>query len=63
MIENLISPQMRDWKHTYDASFGPNSFLKPPLPLLNKFTQRPQKREKKKGATPTLQGGKRRVEY
>jgi len=42
---------------------GPNSFLKPPLPLLNKFTQRPQKREKKKGATPTLQGGKRRVEY
>jgi hypothetical protein len=53
---------MLDWKHTYDASFGPNSFLKPPLPLLNKFTQRPQKK-KKKGATPTLQWGKRRVKY
>jgi hypothetical protein len=55
---------MLDWKHTYDASFGPNSSLKPPLPLLNKFTQRPQKK-KKKGchSLPHFNGGKRRVEY
>jgi hypothetical protein len=39
---------MLDWKHTYDASFGPNSFLKPSLPLLNKFTQRPPKKTKKR---------------
>jgi hypothetical protein len=50
---------MLDWKHTYNASFGPNSFLKPPLPLLNKFTQRPQKKKKKKGCHSHTSMGER----